>query len=158
MATIKDEISKNKQQNFVNGNSQTTDTNNRYSNLNLNQNHKCPILIPVHSDSKSNNNKHHAYENSLETGDSNKIDNGFKKEGSIKKQENAIFIVSSKFVIHNPLEFPRQQNDKVQEPEIAQFIASQRLLTPNKASLSAETHRIPQQPDTKHVQKLGALS
>uniref|UniRef100_A0AC35ERN9 Exophilin 5 n=1 Tax=Panagrolaimus sp. PS1159 TaxID=55785 RepID=A0AC35ERN9_9BILA len=54
MATKEESLSL-KDKSFVNYGSQTSDKNNQYSNLSLNQN--CPTLISVHSYSKSNNDK-----------------------------------------------------------------------------------------------------
>uniref|UniRef100_A0A914Q6J1 Inositol polyphosphate-related phosphatase domain-containing protein n=1 Tax=Panagrolaimus davidi TaxID=227884 RepID=A0A914Q6J1_9BILA len=79
-----------------------------------------------------------AYENSVEAlSDQNCGDVGLKKKESrsIKSQEKPkqIFTVST-FVIQNPFEFSRQQNDKVKEPEVSQFKASQKLVSPNKTT------------------------
>uniref|UniRef100_A0AC35F3I3 Uncharacterized protein n=1 Tax=Panagrolaimus sp. PS1159 TaxID=55785 RepID=A0AC35F3I3_9BILA len=54
--------------------------------------------------------------------------------GEIKESKNAKqVLVDSKIVIQNPFEFPRQRenDDGNEKPEIAQFKASQRLLTSN---------------------------
>uniref|UniRef100_A0AC35GK61 Uncharacterized protein n=1 Tax=Panagrolaimus sp. PS1159 TaxID=55785 RepID=A0AC35GK61_9BILA len=79
-----------------------------------------------------------AYENSIkaETDLFNVKNNKYltkEKLGQNKNQKNTkqIFTVSN-FVIQNPFEFPRQQSDKVSEPEMLEFKASQRLLIPNK--------------------------
>uniref|UniRef100_A0AC35FD77 Inositol polyphosphate-related phosphatase domain-containing protein n=1 Tax=Panagrolaimus sp. PS1159 TaxID=55785 RepID=A0AC35FD77_9BILA len=79
-----------------------------------------------------------AYENSIEAlSDQYWGDVGLKKKESrsIKNQKKPkqIFTVST-FVIKNPFEFSRQQNDKVKKPEVSQFKASQKLVSPNKTS------------------------
>uniref|UniRef100_A0A914Q8S5 Uncharacterized protein n=1 Tax=Panagrolaimus davidi TaxID=227884 RepID=A0A914Q8S5_9BILA len=105
--------------------------------LNFNDNFEKDAKKSWKNESFSNINKStlslhiEVYENSIEvvTSDSFCI----KKEGSIKKWENAkqICIDASAFVIQNPFEFPRQQNDKISEPELSQYKASQRLINPS---------------------------
>uniref|UniRef100_A0A914Q8F2 Protein kinase domain-containing protein n=1 Tax=Panagrolaimus davidi TaxID=227884 RepID=A0A914Q8F2_9BILA len=81
-----------------------------------------------------------AYENSIEAVPSdsfdNKNDNILQKKDLKQKWKNEkqIFAAASKFVIQNPFEFPRQQNDTVSKPEVSQFKTSQRLLNPNNNS------------------------
>uniref|UniRef100_A0A914Q367 BRCT domain-containing protein n=1 Tax=Panagrolaimus davidi TaxID=227884 RepID=A0A914Q367_9BILA len=166
-----------------------TDNKDQYTNFNLNSNVKCPILIPVQSSSKSNNDKNcdsvvsdthkgkinsqtcnkstdlclnslkiydeteqeklqncwktdskndsnnstislyiSAYENSTEAAAA-AIDDGLngKKLNANTKQ---ISTASSIFVFENPFEFPRQQNDKIFEPEVSQFKSSQQHRNP----------------------------
>uniref|UniRef100_A0A914QCG4 Uncharacterized protein n=1 Tax=Panagrolaimus davidi TaxID=227884 RepID=A0A914QCG4_9BILA len=180
--TTKDEFLFKKDNNFVNDNLQI-DNGSQYSNLNLNQNYKCPILIPVQSYSKTfydkncENGKSQSwnkssnlaskslkfdakvedekeekssftkttnstihlhittYGNSTEAGrpqfcnkNCDEITN--EKFGSIKKCKKQFF-AASKLFTENLFEFPRQQNDKLPEPELSQFKASQRLFKPN---------------------------
>uniref|UniRef100_A0A914YUB3 Uncharacterized protein n=1 Tax=Panagrolaimus superbus TaxID=310955 RepID=A0A914YUB3_9BILA len=76
-----------------------------------------------------------AYENSVE----DKADSKSKSEKTalIKKWNNTKqgFIDSLSFA-QNPFEFPRQQEEQSNPPEVMQFKASQRLRNPNKEHLN----------------------
>uniref|UniRef100_A0A914QRA7 Uncharacterized protein n=1 Tax=Panagrolaimus davidi TaxID=227884 RepID=A0A914QRA7_9BILA len=73
------------------------------------------------------------YENSVKA-ESGSFGDGNDENHRLDKEKNAKQIfTASKFVVQNPFEFSRQQNDKMSESELSQFKASQRLLNPNKA-------------------------
>uniref|UniRef100_A0AC35F469 Uncharacterized protein n=1 Tax=Panagrolaimus sp. PS1159 TaxID=55785 RepID=A0AC35F469_9BILA len=73
-----------------------------------------------------------AYENTFESVVSNFI--GDKSVKSLRKDKQ-IFADVSTFLIQNPFEYPRQQqNDEMLEPEVSHFKASQHLINPNEAS------------------------
>uniref|UniRef100_A0AC35F6S0 Uncharacterized protein n=1 Tax=Panagrolaimus sp. PS1159 TaxID=55785 RepID=A0AC35F6S0_9BILA len=72
-----------------------------------------------------------AYENSIEENLFDREKEGLRQNGLIKKRENGKEIFKNS-VIHNPFEFPRQQNEERSQPEVSQFKASQRLHNPNQ--------------------------
>uniref|UniRef100_A0AC35GLF0 Uncharacterized protein n=1 Tax=Panagrolaimus sp. PS1159 TaxID=55785 RepID=A0AC35GLF0_9BILA len=88
-----------------------------------------------------------AYENSVEASSAaaldsfdDKNDKTSNSQTMIKNWKNAkqLFIESS-WAIQNPFEFPRQQNDKVSEPEVSQFRASQHLYNLNGTDSTTTT-------------------
>uniref|UniRef100_A0AC35FT54 Uncharacterized protein n=1 Tax=Panagrolaimus sp. PS1159 TaxID=55785 RepID=A0AC35FT54_9BILA len=127
MAT-KDDCSHLKKQFFANYISQTitTDNDDQYSNLNLKQNLKCP---PIHSLSKSYNNKSYAAVFDSFDNESLQKKDLIKKRKNVKQDFNL-----SKYITQNPFEFPRQQNyDKIPAPQVGEFKAApqQQLPPPN---------------------------
>uniref|UniRef100_A0A914PG03 Uncharacterized protein n=1 Tax=Panagrolaimus davidi TaxID=227884 RepID=A0A914PG03_9BILA len=73
-----------------------------------------------------------AYEDAIKASDSI---NGKNNEGL--KKDNLTF-TGSTLVIRNPFEFPRQQNAKIEDPELSKYKASQRLFNPNQASNNSQ--------------------
>uniref|UniRef100_A0A914PBI5 Uncharacterized protein n=1 Tax=Panagrolaimus davidi TaxID=227884 RepID=A0A914PBI5_9BILA len=86
--------------------------------------------FPNNNNSKSTISLHiAAYENSNETAEFDLI-GGKNKNGDKTIEIEKQFFTSLKG--QNSFEFPRQQNNKVSEPKVSQFKASQRLLPPLK--------------------------
>uniref|UniRef100_A0AC35F3Z0 Uncharacterized protein n=1 Tax=Panagrolaimus sp. PS1159 TaxID=55785 RepID=A0AC35F3Z0_9BILA len=73
-----------------------------------------------------------AYEDAIKASDSinDKNNQGLKKDN--------LTFTGSTLVIRNPFEFPRQQNYKIEDPELSKYKASQRLFNPNQASNNSQ--------------------
>uniref|UniRef100_A0A914Q2K7 ELM2 domain-containing protein n=1 Tax=Panagrolaimus davidi TaxID=227884 RepID=A0A914Q2K7_9BILA len=132
-------VIKDKQQRFVNDNSETDDRN-QYSNINLNQKYKLPTFISVQSCSKTYSDKNFdiaAYEKSFEAAavdpycEKNMED---LKNGISESLRNEKHIFPSTFILQNPFEFPRQQSNEEPPLQVSEFKASQFLLNPNESS------------------------
>uniref|UniRef100_A0A914PQW6 Uncharacterized protein n=1 Tax=Panagrolaimus davidi TaxID=227884 RepID=A0A914PQW6_9BILA len=89
-----------------------------------------------------------AYENSVEASSAaeldsfdDKNDKSSTKQTMVENWKNVkqLFIESS-WAIQNPFEFPRQQSDKVSEPEVSQFRASQHLYNLNGTDSTTTTN------------------
>uniref|UniRef100_A0AC35FPC4 Uncharacterized protein n=1 Tax=Panagrolaimus sp. PS1159 TaxID=55785 RepID=A0AC35FPC4_9BILA len=114
-------------------NEENNDSKKRWKNKNtLNAMNKSTISLHIS-----------AYENSIASDlfDDENIEE-LKKQNSASKQS-----FTGAFEIQNPFEFPRQQSgDQRSEPEIMQFLASQRLIGSNRPSLSQQIgHIVPPQ-------------
>jgi hypothetical protein len=70
-----------------------------------------------------------AYENLTVSGLFDGTKKSLKQNGLIRGNAKQLF-TDFESVIQNPFSFPRQQDDKIKEPEVAQFKATQRLLYP----------------------------
>uniref|UniRef100_A0AC35FI20 Uncharacterized protein n=1 Tax=Panagrolaimus sp. PS1159 TaxID=55785 RepID=A0AC35FI20_9BILA len=140
-----------------------TASENRDYNLNLNQSEKCPVLIPVQSYSKPNNEKEklQSWKKSSKISTFTTLDednDDFKKRWKNEKflkttnkstlslhiaaYENTNKAFTQSFAdackSQNPFEFPRQQNGG-NKPEVAQFKPSQQLIGAAAAATPALT-------------------
>uniref|UniRef100_A0AC35GIR3 PIR Superfamily Protein n=1 Tax=Panagrolaimus sp. PS1159 TaxID=55785 RepID=A0AC35GIR3_9BILA len=75
-----------------------------------------------------------AYENSTEAADVAASDGGLKGT-TLNANTKQVFTATSAFIFGNLFEFPRQQNNKIHEPEVSQYRSSQQLRNPNAGNL-----------------------